>query len=128
MLRKIVHIVLVIFLMVLTTGISISKHYCGEEIVRISLSSEHQSCCAEGEFNCCKIIKEKIQLVDNYLASRSNCQFVDVSKKLQFVNHNLFKDTFYLTLIAHTQKYNNYNFPPPQKTKAILARLQTYLL
>ena len=128
MLRKIVHIVLVIFLMVLTTGISISKHYCGDEIVRISLSSEHQYCCAEGEFNCCKIIKEKIQLVENYLASQSNYQYVEASKNLQFANHTLLKDTFYFTFIAHTQKYNNYNFPPPQKIKAILARLQTYLL
>lgn len=128
MLRKIAHIVLVVFLMVLTTGITISKHYCGDEIVRISLSSEHQSCCDEGEFNCCKIIKKKIQLVENYLTSQSNYQSVEVSKKLQFVNHNLFKDVFYFSFITHTQKYNNYKLPRPPKNKASLAMLQTYLL
>lgn len=128
MLRKIIYIVLVLFLMVATTGITFSKHYCGDEIVCVSLSSEHQSCCAEGEINCCKIITEKIQLVDNYLVSQSNYQFVDLSKNIQFANHDLFKEVYDFTFVELTLLYNNYKFQPPSRKKVILARLQTYLL
>lgn len=128
MFRKIVHIILSLFLLVANTGVCFSMHYCGGKIVCVSINPEHKSCCAEGEVNCCKIITEKIQLAEIYLIPQSDNLFQDISRNLQFENQKLFKDAFYFTFIAHTQKYYNYKFPPPPKIKAKLASLQSYLL
>ena len=114
--------------MITTTGISFSMHNCGCKIVRVSISPEYQSCCTEGEVNCCKIITEKIQLVENYLISQSNNQFEDISKDLQFENQNLFKEAYEFTFFAHTQLYNNHKSPPHFRSQVILASFQSYLL
>jgi hypothetical protein len=46
------HIILIIFLLISTGGISISRHYCGESVVSVSLFSTARSCCGSGCDKC----------------------------------------------------------------------------
>ena len=51
MLKKISHIVLSLLLLSATTGLAVSKHYCGESLISIDFFDEAETCCDDG--NCC---------------------------------------------------------------------------
>lgn len=54
--RKLLHIFLAILLMVSTSGIIGSRHFCGQKLVSIALFQTENSddCCASDEDACCK--------------------------------------------------------------------------
>jgi len=52
MTRKIIHIVLTVFLMVATTGLTFSMHYCGGKWVSTSINQEAKSCCGSACAGC----------------------------------------------------------------------------
>lgn len=53
--RKIVYIFLVLILLFSTTGIAVSKHFCGEILQSISVNDLAKSCCDEQDMpeDCC---------------------------------------------------------------------------
>ena len=53
--RKIVNIFLVLLLLFSTTGVAISKHYCGEILQSISVNGPVKSCCENQDMpeDCC---------------------------------------------------------------------------
>lgn len=70
--RKLFHIFLVFFLLLSTTGFAVSRHFCGEVLANVSLSSEPKSCCgAEKEMpagSCgeCQSEVEHVLLEDDF--------------------------------------------------------------
>ena len=66
MLRKISHIVLALFLLVSTTGITISMHYCGGKYVSTSINEEAKSCC-DGTGGCCENKTLHFEVKDDYV-------------------------------------------------------------
>ena len=52
MLKRVTHIVLSFLLLISTTGMVVSKHYCSGELVSVSLYENDKSCCEMG--NCCE--------------------------------------------------------------------------
>ena len=67
MLRKITHIVLALFLLVSTTGITISMHYCGGEYVSTSINKEAKSCC-DSTGGCCENKTMHFEVEDDYVS------------------------------------------------------------
>lgn len=128
MFRKIAHIILPLFLLWANTGVNFSMHYCGGKLINVSLNPEHQSCCSEGEDNCCEIITEKIQFDETYLIPQSDNLFRNISRDLQCKNQKLFNETLDHAFFDHRQLNNNHKFPPPPLIQETLARLQTYRL
>jgi hypothetical protein len=51
MLRNVSHIVLALLLLSATTGMAVSKHFCDDFLISISLYTEAETCCNDG--NCC---------------------------------------------------------------------------
>ena len=51
MLKKVSHILLSFLLLITTMGMTVNSHYCGNDLVSISVISESQSCCETP--NCC---------------------------------------------------------------------------
>src|ERR1035437_2636133 len=66
MLKKITHITLILILIMATTGVTISRHYCGNHLVAISLFKSVK--CACGDKDCHNVLKQ-IKVTDNYSAS-----------------------------------------------------------
>jgi len=67
MLKKITHIVFVILLIVATTGITISTHYCGNHLFSVSLFKTDKCGCGDKCKDCHTNIK-LVKVADNFSA------------------------------------------------------------
>jgi len=78
MFRKITHIIISIVLLISTTGVSLSEHHCGNEIINISLNTTMQPCC-EMPNDCCHNDFELIQMKADFTKPSSVVQ-IDISE------------------------------------------------
>jgi hypothetical protein len=53
MLKKFGNIILALLLVLTTSGMVISKHYCGNMLVSISIDSQAKQCCDGRDNHCC---------------------------------------------------------------------------
>ena len=124
MLRKIAHIVLALFLMLATTGITFSMHYCGGKLVSTAINKEAKTCC-DGTGGCCENKILHFEVEDNYVipVKVENIKTIelDVLFPILFV--------FNLELYNVEDRANNtfYDSSPPPTIQTRLAFLQTYL-
>lgn len=53
--NRLIHIPAIILLLLSTTGVTISKHYCGDILKNIAINTEPEHCCEEDEMpmGCC---------------------------------------------------------------------------
>ena len=124
MLRKTSHIILSVLLLVTTMGLVISKHYCGDSFVSISLFTEGESCCemdgcCHNETNFYQVDKDfsiislsEIPVASEFnlfgftiLLNEANEEFIDVAKNL---------------IVSES--------PPPPPIQITLSKRQVYLL
>lgn len=68
MLKKIVHIVFGLLLIVATTGFTISKHYCGNKLLSVSIF-DIDKCMCGGPCKDCHTNIKQIKVSDNYSIS-----------------------------------------------------------
>ncbi|MBN1596858.1 MAG: hypothetical protein JW894_01050 [Bacteroidales bacterium] len=123
MLRKTIHIVLVILLLAATTGITLSMHYCGGKLVSASVNSETRSCC--NMVGCCEDITFHIEVKDKYVEPliADDCKIVE--KDLLTPVFFIFND---INLQGSENSVIEYKHPPPAKiSKNILSFFQTFL-
>ncbi|MCH1437577.1 MAG: hypothetical protein L7U70_05785 [Flavobacteriales bacterium] len=123
MFRKIAHIALSVFLMVATTGVTFSMHYCGGKYVSTSINTEAESCCDDGE--CCENKSLHFEVEDDYV---SPVQVKNVETvELDILFPILFALNF--ELLDEEDKaieaFSDSSPPPTIQTR--LALLQTYL-
>jgi len=124
MIKKASHIILSMLLLLSTTGLAISKHYCGGELISTSLFVEADSCCDSDD--CCKNETEVFQLDEDFSVSTA----LELPESVQIdllavslvvfnlsIEENLIVDEFLIT-----------DSPPPPKIQTSLAKRQTYLL
>lgn len=64
MFKKAVHITLIILLLSSTAGMAVSKLYCRETLVSVSIFSEADTCC--DDMSCCHNENEFFQLKENF--------------------------------------------------------------
>jgi len=74
MLKKAGHILIILLLLFGTTGLTINRHFCGNNLMHISLYSSPDNCCKE---NCPGCHNEKINF-------RVTDQFESCQKKIDF--------------------------------------------
>ncbi len=124
MFRRIIHIVLSVFLMVATTGMTFSIHYCGGEYVSTSINKEAKSCCDDAG-GCCENKTVHIELEDDYVSpvqiDNTKIAELDVLFPILFALH------FELFSIESEsfEVYTDTSPPPTIQTR--LSLLQTYL-
>ena len=124
MLRKTTNIVLILLWTITTTGFTISKHYCGERLVSVTINHSLDTSCCGPERGCCHNEKESIQLKNDYIAAQ---EFEELSTPEQ---ENLFPVIYsYISnipvKIKDQTKYYRNSHPPP-KLSVILSELQTF--
>lgn len=74
-LTKLTHIVLSFLLLVTTSGITVHKHYSGNQLYSRSVYVEARSCCQD-PCSCCHETMELIKIKDNFLASHFNLKIL----------------------------------------------------
>lgn len=124
MLRKISHIILAFFLLVSTTGVTLSMHYCGGELVSTSINKEAKTCC-DGTGGCCENKTVHFEVEDDYVSpvQVTNIQTVE----LDFLFSILFVLNFDLSIDEEIEQVAFYDSSPPPTIQTRLALLQTYL-
>jgi len=81
MFKRAGHILVILLLLLGTTGVTITRHYCGVNLVRTSLYSAPHHCCNE---NCPRCHDERInvRITDTYESSQSQINFTAGFKNL----------------------------------------------
>ncbi len=124
MYRTIAHTVLALFLLVATTGVTISMHYCAGSLVSTSINHEAKSCCDDE--GCCKNKNLHYELEDDYVSpivvENNNVMELDILFPVLFV---LDIDLSPLQ-IKETPAFADCS--PPPKIQTRLSLLQTYLI
>lgn len=66
--KYISHIILSLLLVTSTTGLTISKHYCGNILRDVAIFDKFDKCCGEDEMpmGCCHDEKEQYSVDDDY--------------------------------------------------------------
>ncbi|MRT93963.1 hypothetical protein [Ancylomarina sp. 16SWW S1-10-2] len=122
MFRKISHILLAIVVMITTMGLTVSAHYCGDELKSIDFISQSDNCCGDSCPNCKnKIIK--VDTDDDYTISTFNIDFTNDFILLPALIQ-LFQGSIYTDLVELVA----YHKPPPLKIQSVLSDLQVYRL
>lgn len=124
MFKAVGHIFLSLLLLISTTGIAVSRHYCGGEIVSTTVLVEASSCC--GSDSCCKNEIELIQLDVEY--SVSSTVVVPSSVKIDLFGFSLAIFDLNVEEILLEDEFIISDLPPPPKIQALLANIQSYLL
>lgn len=123
MIKKTIHISLALILLMVTMGFSISKHYCGGNLVSVSLNHEAESCCDSN--NCCQDKTEHYQLDDDFVFTSSNSdvivQDIDILFPIFYLSLNEISETENITENVYSE------LPPPHKIQTVLSLIQTYL-
>jgi len=126
MFRKITYIILAFLLLTTTLGFTVSKHYCGSELIEVSINSKAEPCCDDvGTSGCCRNEMEYYQLKEDVV---SPIYF----ESIQIANFDiLFPLIFdFLSDASSDNEIDVLNFAesPPQFTiQAKLSLMQTYL-
>jgi len=121
-LRKTAHIFITLTLLVLTVGLTINKHYCGSQLVSVSLLGDIDPCC-DMQDGCCHDDTEIYKLAADYTFPFFNVEFdqIPVDMPVMAMRHQSFSDT-------ESQYTDCIGFSPPRKVQQTLSVLQTYRL
>ncbi len=111
-------------MLVATTGMAVSKHFCNEFLISTSLFADAESCC--GEESCCHHETDFFQLKEDFQPSLNTQVPCTVEIDLMMADRAL-------PMINDTEKLNESQFienkpPSPPKIQTFLSLKQTYLL
>lgn len=125
MLRKISHIILSLLLLGSTMGLVISKHYCGGELVSVSVNHEADSCCDMA--GCCQNENHFYQVKDDF--STPVISTIPYLAELDILGYDLLAIE---SLLTEPETENTISFidysPPPNNIQTVLSLKQVYLL
>ena len=118
------HTVLSLLLLIATTGMAVSKHYCGESLISVDFFEEAEPCCESG--NCCHNETQFFQ-VDEDFSAPAFAQIPQTPELELFIS--VFESEFDSIDQNDEKSFFAEQKPPPlQKTQTILSLKQTWLL
>jgi len=122
MIKKVSNILMVMLLLLATSGITMSKHYCGNNLRSVGIFSVPQSCCdAPG---CCHTETEVYQVKNDFSVIAFNFEFEDeYPQEIQVIYLAV---SFPLTSRSVDNLYYDMHSPPGPEH--IQASLQTFIL
>ena len=122
MLKKISHIILSLLVLVTTMGLTVSVHYCGDELKSIDLISQSDNCCGD---SCpdCKNETIEVDIEDDFTISTFN---IDLTS--DFILLPALIQLFQVSMYTDQVEQVAYHKPPPFKIQTVLSSLQVYRL
>jgi len=130
MIRKISHISLILVLFFLTIGFTVSKHYCGGELVDVSVLTGNAAGCSDDDGGCemggcCHNESHVFQLHEDYTSPF----IVDHVACFQVELATLTLDLLNLQPgDVESSAFNRIEAPPPLPVSTSLAIIQVYRL
>ncbi len=124
MLKKFSHIVLSCLLLIATMGMAVSKHYCGGELVSVSLSGHNDRCCDMGD--CCQNETHVYQMKEVF--TMPVVSSVPVSTEFEIPVHDLFAEIGLIIPEIETDTPAFAESPPLLPIQKTLALKQVFLL
>ncbi|MCK3683779.1 hypothetical protein [Maribellus sp. YY47] len=124
MIKKVLHIVFAILLLVSTVGLMVSKHYCRGQLVSVSMFHKAASCCDNG--GCCNNENHFYQVKDDF--STPAVFSVPLSAEIHLLSQQLWQAA---SLFPSEQEEENTfadHSPPPLTVMERLAEQQVYRL
>ncbi|MBU1010657.1 MAG: hypothetical protein KKD74_11010 [Bacteroidetes bacterium] len=121
--KKVFYILLSLFMFVLSTGFTLTRHYCSSELVSMAVDSVPKACCEAG--NCCHNEATFIHLEEDFVAPASpeGQQVLGLDLLFDAVSVSVTIESIALTnLLVIIPKS-----PPPPELHTTLALLQAYL-
>ena len=122
MIRKVIHITLVMLLLTTSTGMTIYTHYCGSSFESISVDKVPSPCCGD-DCKDCHNESVTIKIHDDYSATAFTFDF-----HLFELAFTTVQTLFVEELNMQTQHFVLVNDLPPPPIQTILSSLQTYRL
>ena len=124
MLQKFSHIILAALLMISAMGMVVTKHYCGNEVVSVSINHASDSCCDMG--NCCSTETHTYKVKDDY--SSSVLITIPFLAELDILGHDLLVTEGLTEPESENTASFFANSPPPKTIQTVLSLKQVYLI
>lgn len=124
--RKIVNILLILLLLFSTTGVAISRHYCGEILQYIAVNQSPKSCCDDQDMpdGCCSD-EVSVEKADDFQLSQLQLNLSFSPYLLRFSSIS-FVDIPLAQL--DTRSFFAFHDPPPITEQDIFILDQAFLL
>ena len=129
MLRKFFHIAFPIYLLAITIGVAVNKHYCGDEVVSLSVYLGADQCTGMGEAmnsSCCHDQAAFYQMEDDFV--NKACQEFTFAQQFSFIIPEF---TFLNEILISEEDSQHQNlafYSPPNYRKDIPIEVQSLLL
>ncbi len=124
MTKNFFHITILVIMMVSTMGFTITKHYCGEDLIDLSIASEVENCC-DMEGDCCHNEQQTYQMEEDYTAPV-------VVDKVVYIGFVIFEIPEFLIELQETTETliadHSGESPPPKGVPHFLSNIQVYRL
>ncbi len=124
--RKYIHILMAFLLLLSTSGVAISKYYCGNILQEVTVLSDLKSCCGDQDMPDCPCSNE----TDTYK--------VDSDFETAEIGSDAFQPTLLFTLtffLSHSfpekeqlNLFSAYKTPPLSEPSSIILKVQSFLL
>lgn len=104
MFKKLFNILIIVTIIISTTGFTISKHYCSGSLISVSVLSEAETCCKTGD--CCNDESTSVEPINDFVTTAVSFEF--------FENFDFNIIDFAIVLINY-----EFNFNTPEKYSKI---------
>ncbi len=122
--KKALHIILSLVLLVSTTGVTFSMHYCGGQYVSTSLFVEADSCCGDA-CGCCENKNVHYEVDDDYTSPVVSV--IDPSIELDLLIELFYFEIDAIELSTQPVKKTFEDTSPPLPIAERLSLLQSFL-
>ncbi|MBN1415187.1 MAG: hypothetical protein JW973_08820 [Bacteroidales bacterium] len=127
MMKKLVNIFVSFLLLTATTGFTISRHYCGSELVSLSIDKAAKKCCDAETGSCCHNESEHYQLKEDFVSTQTQFDFEHLFPTDSQLLPGFLADFHDCAGYPGNQRCFTNGSPPP-KIQTVLAKTQAYLL
>ena len=138
MFRKVLHIVLACFILVSTTGLTISLHYCHDKIYDLSIFAPAHSCCEAGSGAQCHApgnMDTSKHCEDESIVVESTDDYVGSSFVVNLENTHSIDLLLTASVLFHVQGPDvevllepPWHKEPPPYQEVVLSQIQSYLI
>jgi hypothetical protein len=123
MLKKIAHIIFAFLILLGSTGMTISKHYCGSTLESIGVNITTDNCC-DTPMDCCHIESITVKIEDDFAIATNIFDFNNPAFTLGSSTDIFQEDVF----VKESSKMISWVTPSPPKIQKSLSSLQSFLL
>lgn len=138
MFRKVIHIIVACFILVSTTGFTISLHYCHNEIYDLALFSPAHSCCETGSQGHCHSTGELANMnhcEDESIVVESTDDYVGSSFEVSLENTHSIDLLLIASILFNAELSDDdivteapWHKEPPPYQEVVLSQIQSYLI